>query len=184
MQSWLASVSWPTSSVPRYLACSSVLAYLCVLDCLTVLAYLCVLDCLSVLAYLCVLDCLSVLAYFSNLACLRCLAYFCVLAYFSYLACLTQFQIVNDNKFFDNVFKYLRLSTISHKKSLTDKLNLNYLGYKTWASINDWPKRFHLLIHFLSTLSVEKCFVLPTTIHFTPVSLEMQVSLDKVSLLY
>ena len=113
----------------------------------------------SYLAYLCVLGFLSILAYFSNLA------YFCVLAYFSYLACLTQYQIVND-KFFDNVFKYLRLSTISHKKSLTDELNLNYLAYKTWASINDWTKRFHLLIHFLSTLPVEKCFVLPTTIHF------------------
>ena len=69
----------------------------------------------SYLAYLCVLGFLSILAYFSNLACLRYLAYICVLAYFSYLACLTQFQIVNDNKFFDNVFKYLRLSTVSHK---------------------------------------------------------------------
>ena len=151
---WLASVSWPTY--------------------------------FSYLAYLCVLSFLSILAYFSNLACLSYLAYFCVLAYFSYLACLTQFQIVNDNEFFDNVFKYLRLSTISHKKSLTDELNLNYVAYKTWASINDWTKRFHLLIHFLSTLSLWKnalCYQLPY-IHLTPVSLEMQVSLDKVSLLY
>ena len=41
---WLALVSWPTSSVPRYLACSSVLAYLLqllgLLVCLGFLEYL------------------------------------------------------------------------------------------------------------------------------------------------